>query len=135
MLIVLSLVFGLNSGYAIDFESLMQSGNHYYEQGEFAKAIAEYQKIIAAEGVSSTVHYNLGCAYFNEEVFGRAILHFEKARQLSPRDVDILHNLEYSKLFLKDHFELPEPMPLVKWFLHFRGMLSLSEIWNGCDFI
>lgn len=113
---------------AVDFQSLMQSGNESYEDGDFDKAIVEYEKIIAADGKSAALHYNLGCAYFNKKVYGRAILNFEKARQLQPRDSDILHNLEFSKLFLKDRFDLPEPMPFVVWFTDLRQSLSLAEL-------
>jgi tetratricopeptide (TPR) repeat protein len=78
--------------------------------------------------VSTALHYNLGCAYFSQKKYGKAILQFEKARQLSPRDPDVLHNLEYSKLFLKDRFDLPEPMVFVAWFKELRQSLSLAEL-------
>ncbi len=130
LIIVLSFFMGLSTVNAVDFDGLMKSGNKYYEQGHFTKAIEEYEKILTADGNSPTLHYNLGCAYFNQQVYGKAILHFEKARQLNPRDQDILHNLEYSKLFLKDHLELPKPMPLVAWFSKARLILSYAELKN-----
>ncbi len=126
ILVAVSLSHGVVQG--VDFESLMTAGNSAYEQGEFEQAIAEYEKILNADGVSTALHYNLGCAYFNQKSYGKAILHFEKARQLSPRDVDVLHNLRFSKLFLKDRFELPESMPLVVWFNEFRQSFSLAEL-------
>jgi len=78
--------------------------------------------------VVATREYNLGCAYFNEKEYGRAILHFEKARQLRPRDADIKHNLEFTRLFLKDRFDLPDPMPLVAWFTHLRDSVAVWEL-------
>jgi len=116
------------SVHAIDVTSLMVQGNRYYEQGEFSSAIESYEKILASDIVSTPVFYNLGCAYFSEKQYGRAILNFEKARQLSPRDPDVQHNLEYTKLFLKDRFELPEEMPLVTWFKGIRSSLALAEL-------
>jgi len=127
-ILALSLSLMLNTAMGVDFERLMHAGNQYYEQGEFDAAIREYEKILAADGTSAALHYNLGCAYFNLKKYGRAILHFEKARQLKPRDADIRHNLKFSKLFLKDRFELPDPMPLVVWFNNLRGSLSLLEL-------
>ncbi|MCF7824995.1 MAG: tetratricopeptide repeat protein [Candidatus Marinimicrobia bacterium] len=128
--IVIALLLGLtmSAGLSVDFERLMSSGNSFYEQGDFKKAIGEYEKILAADGVSAALHYNLGCAYFNQENYGKAILHFEKARQLDPRDPDIQHNLKFTKLFLKDRFDLPDPMPVVAWFNTLRKSLSLSEL-------
>ncbi len=114
--------------YAVDTQALMASGNRAYEGGVFDEAIMEYEKILAADRTSVELHYNLGCAYFNKEIYGQAVLHFEKARILSPRDPDILHNLEYTKLFLKDRFDLPDPMPLVAWFSALRNSLALAEL-------
>ena len=117
-----------SSLFAVDVQGLMDQGNSYYEKGEIESAIAAYEKVLATEMVSPALHYNLGCAYFSEKEYGKAILQFEKARQLSPRDPDILHNLEYSRLFLKDRFELPEPMPFIAWFKALRKVLSLAEL-------
>ncbi|MBC8375824.1 MAG: tetratricopeptide repeat protein [FCB group bacterium] len=118
----------VNSVFAVDAQGLMAQGNGHYEKGEFESAITSYEKVLATDMVSTALHYNLGCAYFSEKEYGKAILQFEKARQLSPRDPDVLHNLEYSRLFLKDRFELPEPMPFIAWFKALRKSLSLAEL-------
>jgi len=120
----------LSSLLAIDAESLMQSGNRLYEQGEYEQAVREYEKILSADIHSASLHYNAGCAYFNLKMYGQAILHFEKANLLKPRDPDIEHNLKFARLFLKDRFDVPEPMPLVKWFRNARSSLSLRELRN-----
>ncbi len=124
----LLLFFMLGSVSAVDVQDLMDQGNSFYGKGEYESAISSYEKVLATDMVSATLHYNLGCAYFSRKEYGKAILQFEKARQLSPRDADILHNLEYSKLFLKDRFELPEPMPFITWFKALRKSLSLAEL-------
>ena len=126
--IIIFLLLLTSVGHAVDFENLMLSGNKHYEQGEFNLAIKDYEKVLLADGVSAALHYNLGCAYFNQKSYGKSILHFEKAKQLDPRDADIQHNLEFSKLFLKDRFDLPEPMPLVAWFTATRESLALVEL-------
>ncbi len=125
---LLLLVLMTGSALSVDVEGLMRQGNNFYEKGDFTAAIESYEKILESDRNSSALHYNLGCAYFSEKEYGKAILHFEKARKLSPRDQDILHNLEYAKLFLKDRFDLPEPMPFVAWFKHVRQSLSLAEL-------
>ncbi|MCF7825107.1 MAG: tetratricopeptide repeat protein [Candidatus Marinimicrobia bacterium] len=118
----------LSTVFAVDVEGLMAQGNSFYEKGDFKSAISSYEKILKTDMVSTALHYNLGCAYFSQKEYGKAILQFEKARQLSPRDPDVLHNLEYSKLFLKDRFDLPEPMVFVAWFKELRQSLSLAEL-------
>ena len=125
---ILMFAFILNSVFAVDVEGLMAQGNSKYESGEFESAIRLYEKVLATDRVSAALHYNLGCAYFSEKMYGQAILQFEKARRLSPRDPDVVHNLEYSKLFLKDRFDLPEPMPIVVWVRELRQSLSLGEL-------
>ncbi len=121
-------LIAVNSVLAVDIDRLMESGNDFYEQGQFADAIREYEKILDTDMASTALYYNLGSAYFNEKIYGRAILNFEKAQQLSPRDPDVLHNLEFTKLFLKDRFDLPEPMPFVGWFMDLRKSLSVREL-------
>lgn len=128
-LVVLINLWGFTSIlFAVDYHSLMSSGNKQYEAGEFAEAAQAYEKVLMADGATSSLYYNLGCSYFNLKQYGNAILNFEKAKQLDPRDPDIQHNLEFSRLFLKDRFDLPEPMPLVAWVTAMRYKLSLSEI-------
>lgn len=125
---ILMFIFMLSCVFAVDVEGLMTQGNSHYERGEFESAINFYEKVLATDMVSTALHYNLGCAYFSEKKYGQAILQFEKASRLSPRDPDVAHNLEYSKLFLKDRFDLPEPMPLVVWVRELRQSLSLGEL-------
>ena len=111
-----------------DLDRLMMQGNDHYANLEFQAAISVYEKILSSGSTSTALHYNLGCAYFSLKEYGEAILHFEHARQLSPRDADVLHNLEYAKLFLKDRFELPEPMPVIAWIKTLRQSLSMGEL-------
>ena len=127
-MLTLLLIVMVSNLFAVDVQGLMDQGNSYYEKGDFTSAITSYEKVLATDVVSPSLYYNLGCAYFSEKQYGKAILQFEKARQLRPRDPDILHNLEYSRLFLKDRFELPEQMPLIAWFKAVRNSLSLEEL-------
>lgn len=114
--------------YAVDNAALMEKGNKLYEQGEFEEAVLTYEKILATDMVSTALYYNLGCAYFSQKIYGKAILNFEKAHELSPRDADVIHNLEFTKLFLKDRFDLPEAMPFVALVKKVRSSLSLTEL-------
>ncbi|MCF7807770.1 MAG: tetratricopeptide repeat protein [Candidatus Marinimicrobia bacterium] len=125
---MLMLLLLVSTNWAIDSEGLLRSGNQCYEQGDYPQAVEEYEKILRGDMESAVLHYNLGCAYFNLEKYGKAILHFEKASQLSPRDDDIAHNLRYAKLFLKDRFDIPEPMPLVQWIRDMWYGLSIYEL-------
>ena len=45
---------------------------------------------------AAEVFYNLGNAYFREGKIGLAVLNYERARRLTPRDRDLLTNLEFA---------------------------------------
>lgn len=81
---------------------LFESAGRSYERGNFDKAAAEYEKLVADGFVGSGLYYNLGNAYFRLGDRGRSILWYERARRLSPRDPDIRHNLELVRGELQD---------------------------------
>ena len=74
---------------------LFQQAGAAYGQGNFKQAIDSYEKIIRLHGYSASVLYNLGNSYAQDNKIGMAILCYERARRLSPRDPDILGNLQY----------------------------------------
>jgi hypothetical protein len=71
-----------------------KSANQLYDAGKFAEAAAIYQKI---EPKTAPVYYNLGNAQFREGKLGLAILDYERARRLAPRDPDVLANLKFAE--------------------------------------
>lgn len=79
-----------------------QAANSLYDAGQFAEAAAAYERI---EPKTAHVYFNLGNALFRQEKFGLAILNYERARQLAPRDPDILANLRFARnrLGIEEH--------------------------------
>jgi hypothetical protein len=71
-----------------------KSANQFYDAGKFAEAAAIYERI---EPKTAHVYYNLGNAHFREGKPGLAILDYERARRLAPRDPDILANLKFAE--------------------------------------
>ena len=71
-----------------------KSANQLYDAGKSAEAAAAYEKI---EPRTANVHYNLGNAHFREGKLGLAILDYERARRMAPRDPDILANLKFAE--------------------------------------
>jgi tetratricopeptide (TPR) repeat protein len=69
-----------------------QAANQLYDTGKFAEAAAAYEKI---EPKTAHVYYNLGNALFRDGKLGTALLSYERARHLAPRDPDILANLKF----------------------------------------
>ncbi len=81
---------------------LFKSAGEAYEKGSYDRAVAEYEKLIADGIAGPSLYYNLGNAYFRLGRRGEAILWYERARRLDPRDKDILHNLDLARSQLQD---------------------------------
>ncbi|MEO0794130.1 MAG: tetratricopeptide repeat protein [Verrucomicrobiota bacterium] len=77
-------------------QSIFEEANTFYGNGEYTEAIEAYQQLIP-EHQSANIHYNMGNAYYRLGEFGPAILHFEKALALDPRNPDIRANLELTQ--------------------------------------
>ena len=71
--------------------------NLRFNAGEFAAAAAGYEQILTREGPRAAVFYNLGNSYQNLNQYGPAILAYERARLLTPRDPDLLANLALAR--------------------------------------
>ena len=71
-----------------------KAANQLYDAGKFADAIAAYEKI---EPKTAYLYFNLGNAHFRAGETGKAIVNYERARRLSPRDPDILANLKFAQ--------------------------------------
>ncbi|MCI0451225.1 MAG: tetratricopeptide repeat protein [Candidatus Latescibacteria bacterium] len=76
--------------------------NAAYEAGDYAAAIDDYTRVAEAGVVSSDLYYNLGNAYFKDGGLGRAVLWYERARRLAPRDPDVRDNLDLTRSLLRD---------------------------------
>jgi hypothetical protein len=73
------------------------AANRDFESGDHAKAAAAYEKILATEGPRASVYYNLGNSYQKLGQYGPAILAYERARLITPRDPDLKANLALAR--------------------------------------
>lgn len=76
---------------------LYRQGNLLYEGGKYAEASRTYERIIQRGVRNGHVYYNLGNAYYKQDRIGRAILAYERATRLMPRDADLHNNLDLAK--------------------------------------
>ncbi|MCC7262968.1 MAG: tetratricopeptide repeat protein [Candidatus Latescibacteria bacterium] len=72
-------------------------GNEHYRQGEYPQARESYLAVVAAGIADPQVYYNLGNACFKAGRLGEAVLWYERARRLAPRDADLLANLRFAE--------------------------------------
>jgi tetratricopeptide (TPR) repeat protein len=90
---LLYVCFGVHSLSATAFDD----ANRQFKSGDFAGAAAAYEKILSTEGLRATVFYNLGNSYLSLKQYGPAILAYERAQLLTPRDPDLSANLALAR--------------------------------------
>ena len=84
---------------------LMAGANALYERGDYAEAAQQYEGVISSGYRDAAVYYNLGNAYLESGDLGRAILNYLRAEELSPRDPEILANLDLARSRTVDQLE------------------------------
>lgn len=124
-------------------QALFQQANAYYADELYYDAAESYQKLVEAGVEAPQVYYNLGNAYYRKGRIGKAILNYERALRLDPRNEDVKHNLELAKLRTQDEITPLEPNFAValwqSWFKLFQpnvwSVLSMLFIWLGAIFV
>jgi tetratricopeptide (TPR) repeat protein len=99
---------------------LYSKANQAFASGHYADAVAGYEAIAERDGVSAPLLFNLANACYRDGKIGRAILCYERAHWLAPRDPDIEANLRLVRkaggLFVAD-----DP-----WWREIAGYLSMD---------
>lgn len=114
------------SGFAQEIE--IKEAETAYTQGDYALAIEKYESLLAEQGQSSQILYNLGNAYYKAGQIAPAILNYERALLLDPGDSDIRFNLQMAKMRTVDQIEPVGEFFLKKWFNNIQNMGS-SDSW------
>lgn len=120
----LIIVFSTTRAFAQTPEDAFNRGNELYRAGTYQEAIKEYDSIIKQGYISAEVYFNLGNAYYRMENLAQAILAYERAARLRPRDQDIQHNLKLLNLKTIDRIEPVPELFLVQWM---RSVSSLAS--------
>ena len=68
-----------------------------YINNDFASAVYLYENILANQGESADIYYNLGNSYYKMDNIAKAIVNYEKALMLNPGNGDIRFNLELAQ--------------------------------------
>ncbi len=100
-------------------------GDSAYSKGEYEKAIGIYEAIIADKGSSVQLYYNLGNAYFRNNMLGKAILNYERALLIDPTDEDAKANLEFAQSRMKDEISEQYEIFFVSWF---KGLTAIFNV-------
>lgn len=110
----------LSSGLAQTSQELWTSASEQYANGEYENALVNYQGVEQSV-ISSELFYNLGNCYYQLDSVASAILYFEKAIKLNPRDRKARENLALAVERMED------PIPSIDAFFLTRWVSGVSE--------
>ncbi len=104
-LIVAALFLGFIFSTTLAFsgeKSLFQEANEKYQAGDYVSAASLYRKSAASGKPTAALYYNLGNADFRAGNKGAALVDYERAHALAPRDRDVEWNKSVLKTTLAD---------------------------------
>ena len=84
--------FGITTALYAAEPRAFQEGNDFYKEAQVDRALESYVSANDSGWESSALYFNIGNCYFKKKEWGRAVLNYEKAGRLSPRDPDIAFN-------------------------------------------
>lgn len=102
--IILALVFisPVCSSGSSNANDLFLQANQSFEKGDMQRAEEIYLSLISQGFESAELYYNLGNLHYRKGERGKAVLWYERAIQLAPRDSDIQFNLSLARSHIKD---------------------------------
>jgi tetratricopeptide (TPR) repeat protein len=101
-------------------DDAFNSANNAFAQGKYAEATSGYETVIARQGYSAPVLFNLANAQVHSGQLGPAILNYERALVLEPNDPAIASNLQWA--LRKAGVTAPTP----RWQHRAASVLSLN---------
>lgn len=89
----------------VNESSLFADANTNYKAGDYASAAQAYEALIKQDPHVAVFYYNLANSAVRLGKMSQAILNYEKALCLDPRNGDIRHNLRYTRSLLEYRVE------------------------------
>ncbi len=115
----------LNRGVTAD-TAAVDAANQLYATNHYAEAAQIYEQQLERGVEDSMLYFNLGNAYFQQGDLGRAVLNYQRAAHLDPRDADIQANLELARAQTTELFAA-EPSGPMAVLADLTGWLTLNE--------
>ncbi len=125
---LLLVIFNPNQAKPLFDRETMLRANQLYENGRYSEAAQTYQQLVDQDYADSSLFYNLGNAHYRRGDLGKAILNYERASLLAPRDGDIQANLAYARAQAVDQYESEANSPLEQWTQAASSKLTLNEM-------
>ncbi len=101
-LLVLTLAMTAQGVRADDVPAEVERADSAYIAGDYNEAISQYKEAMITDGYTAELLYNLGNAYFKANDIGDAMICYERAHRLAPRNKTISNNLRYLQSKVED---------------------------------
>ncbi|TVQ14223.1 MAG: tetratricopeptide repeat protein [Bacteroidetes bacterium] len=121
--LILFLLVLVQHSYAATPNELLNEANEAYKRSEYSYAVELYEQILEEGLVSADLYYNLGNAYYKNNMIGPAILNYERALRLRPSDEDTAHNLALARSRIVDRLDQRPELFYDRWW---RAAVSLQ---------
>lgn len=102
--------------------ALFFQANEDYRKGDYEAAAGKYETLIRKGEAGALVFFNLGNSFLRMDDPGRAILNYERARILAPRDKDVDYNLRYARGKTVDKAEYRSDFSWLGWVREFSAV-------------
>lgn len=129
MLLFVGILFFFSSTPLLAQHPDLQKANELYRQASYEQARQTFEALVAEGYQSKALFYNLGNTYYRLGQEGKAILNYEKALLLAPKDREILENLEFVKGQLSGEIIALDVFPLIAIWQSVQQSLS-SGTWT-----
>jgi len=116
------------------YMDLYNQANEAYKAGAYDSAQTLYTEIAQNGLSSSALYYNLGNTHFKEGNIPAAILYYERALRIDPRDPDIRFNLEIARGMTTDKIEPVDAVFITRWWNDLARSVPLG-IWTSLFFL
>lgn len=111
-----------------DPNRLFYRGNDLYAEGKYSEAIEEYSRIVEEGYENGGLYYNLGNSYFKIGDIGRAILNYERAKRLIPRDADLESNYRHARSLVEGQTYTPNYNFVMRFIRNMFSQFTINEI-------
>ncbi len=126
-LLLLSFIFA-GISYPDEAAQTFEQANRLYLQAKYPDAIAQYEKIVQSGFESGELYFNLGNSYYKNGNIQKAILNYERAKQMLPRDEDVQFNLQLANLQVVDKIDAVPRLFIYRWIDTMLALFSLSTM-------
>ncbi|MBP7850321.1 MAG: tetratricopeptide repeat protein [Lentimicrobiaceae bacterium] len=109
------------------YQQQIQGANSSYQNGNFENALEQYLSVYEAGMEAPELLLNIGNTYFKLNDIPAAILFYERALRLSPRDEDIRFNLGLAQSRIIDKIEEVPQVFFIRWWHMLRDSFPIRH--------